>query len=132
MNELFLFSFLLFISWDEALAIHVLAERKEKTQKQPFTYVLQNKCSQSFCKVLWKIPVSGSHFLINFIKKETLTWKFSYKVCEIFNDNLLYRTPLVLNICFQIRYKKAATESCSAKCILRCVFADNQSQNIWD
>ena len=59
-------------------------------QKQPFADVLQDRCSQKFCKTHRKTPVPDFLFCrseaCNPIKKEFLTQVFSCEFCEIFKN----------------------------------------------
>ena len=71
-------------------------------QKQSPEGVLQKRCSQKFCKIQRKTPVTQSLFLIklqaeacNFIEKETLAQVFYCEFCEIYKNTISYRTSPV-------------------------------------
>ena len=59
----------------------------QNLQKQPPEVFYWNRCSQKFCKIRWKTPVSES--LFNKVAGLRLRWKFIFITTIIYN-NLIY------------------------------------------
>ena len=68
---------------------------KNGAQKQPFADVFQNRCSQKFRDIHWKMTVLEPVFYkvpgLQIYKKEIPTQEFSFEYCKIFK-NVLYKT----------------------------------------
>ena len=77
--------------------------KMKNSQKQPFTSVLQNKCSKKFGNIRKKTPVLECHFdkdvslkAFIFIKAKTPTQVFSCEYCEIIKNNFFIEHLLLI------------------------------------
>ena len=87
------------------------------TQKQSFTDVLENRCSENYCKFHWKTPTLESLLnkvvvlnVCNFIKKSLQHRCFPVKLAKIFRTPFLQSTTggcfWILQITFYILTKR--------------------------
>ena len=76
------------MSVNSALACSLKSSLESKTKPtEPMEVLYENRCSKNFEKFTGK-HLCQSFFLMNFIKKETMTNVFSCQLCEIFNNTL--------------------------------------------